>query len=217
MCILTSKKEGEVMPQSSEFSNIGRGREAPKLEGSSLPVYGEKILSFSTFTSSKDSDPRARIESWDAFCQRFSKHPIRQSKDGPAWSPSSYKKGAKRGNEGVERLHFAVIDVDDGTPFESVAARLEGFAFLAHSSFSHTSEKPKYRLILPFAEPVDPTAWSSVWTRINELMGGCNDAATKDPARLYFMPAHPAGGVHFTSSKQVKRWRWKTYLISPPL
>lgn len=49
---------------------------------------------------------------------------------------------------------------------------------------------------MPLSQPVAATEWRGVWSRINELIGRCNDESTKDPARLYYKPAHPPGTNH---------------------
>lgn len=155
-------------------------------------------FSISRFSHHFDNIPRQMSYSWDAFCKAFSVHASRRTKAGPVWSPVSYNKGETRANQGVEFVYFAVIDVDNGTPCEDVIKRFEGHAFLVHSSYSHTAALAKYRMILPLAEPVPASEWYGVWSRINEMAGGCNDASTKDPARIYYTPAHPVGDTeHF--------------------
>ena len=151
------------------------------------------------FNSAKDNAPKPASLTWAQFRVSFSEHRQQEQKDGPAWSPVSYIPRAKRGNEFVEQVYFAVIDVDNGVPLDEVLSRFEGLAYLAHSSHSHTVETPKYRVILPLAAPVAAAEWHVVWARINQLAGGCNDPATKDSSRVYYKPSHPAADkdVHF--------------------
>ena len=163
------------------------------------PKCVAKTFTVSNFKNEKDNVPKRRDLTWSEFAAIFGKHCITLSKAGtPSWSPTAYKEGSTRGNEGVTHLSMAVIDVDAGTPVEDVEHILGGYTYLIHSSYSHTTEKPKYRVILPLAEPVDASAWRGVWDRINHWLGGINDASTKDPARIYYLPScHKDAKDHF--------------------
>lgn len=156
-----------------------------------------RVFTISEFQNCKDANPKHHSHTWETFCEEFGQHKIRAVKDGPAWSPVRYAENSKRGNGNVISVCMAVIDVDDGTPHESVLNRFNGYACLVHSSFSHSSELEKYRIILPLSVSIPAQDWKQVWERINQQAGGCNDAATKDLARLYYKPTHPDGANHF--------------------
>jgi putative DNA primase/helicase len=164
-----------------------------------LPKPDAQTFVISGFTNERDNIPKLKDITWHKFAQMFGEHRVVASKAGtPSWSPTAYKEGSTRGNEGVTHLSMAVIDVDAGTPVEDVEHILGGYTYLIHSSYSHTAEKPKYRVILPLAEPVDASAWRGVWDRINHWLGGINDASTKDPARIYYLPScHKDAKDHF--------------------
>lgn len=148
-------------------------------------------FTISEFQGHQDNKPKAVCFTWPEFCHAFNKHIIRAEKNGPAWSPASFAPNGLRKNEHVEAIAFAVIDVDNGVPVEELQDKAKKYACLIHSSHSHTLEKPKYRVIIPFAKPVSKTEWPEVWARINLLVGQSNDPATKDPSRLYYKPACP--------------------------
>lgn len=163
------------------------------------PGASSQQYTVSNFRNCRDNQPRAETHTWASFCTEFKKHPERREKDGPAWSPVSFTPNGTRKNEFVDQVYFAVIDVDSGLPHQELMDRFKGFAYLVHSSYSHSPTLSKYRMILPLAEPVSATNWRLVWARINHMAGGCNDPATKDEARLYYKPAHPVGDTsHFT-------------------
>ncbi|WP_298619099.1 phage/plasmid primase, P4 family [uncultured Zoogloea sp.] len=154
------------------------------------PWCAAKTFTISAFKNEKDNVPKCRDLTWSEFAAIFGKHCITPSKAGTSsWSPTAYEGGATRKNESVTHLSMAVIDVDNGTPVEDVEHMLGGITYLIHSTYNHTVEKPKYRVILPLAEPVEASAWRGVWDRINHWLGGINDAATKDPARIYYIPS----------------------------
>jgi uncharacterized protein (DUF927 family) len=202
------RTESQVVAQSSETAATIISIDAE----STVALQQYKI---SHFNSCTDKYPKSATHTWASFCAEFKFHRPRREKDGPAWSPVSYTEGSVRGNAGVDKVYFAVIDVDSGLPPEELLVRFHGFACLIHSSYSHSAELSKYRVILPLAEPVDASEWSLIWVRINQMAGGCNDAATKDPARLYYKPAHPINtSVHFND---VQEGRFLALDDLPPL
>jgi uncharacterized protein (DUF927 family) len=147
----------------------------------------------SSYKGCKDTLPKERTLSWQEFCRGFGKHAVRNRKDGAAWSPATILPGQTRENLSVKEVSMAVIDIDDGTPYGEIAKKLDGLAFLAHSSYSHTESKNKYRVIIPLAKPVPANEWPVVWTRVNLFVDERNDPSTKDASRLYYTPAHPVG------------------------
>lgn len=158
-----------------------------------------QLLPISKFNNEKDNSPQLEFANWAQFSEKFSFHIKKSAKsDNPCWSPTIYKAGEKRGNKNVVAISMAVLDVDSGVPFESLIKQIDSYAYLIHTSFSHTKEMPKYRVILPLANQVEANEWNEVWLRINTWLGNINDPATKDASRIYFMPACPPDSTdHF--------------------
>lgn len=157
-------------------------------------------LTISLFKNVRDNGPKQHTLEWSAFCDTyFAKHQILKVKEnGPAWSPACYPAGATRLKEKVEYISCAVFDVEHHEPFEALQDKLVGCAYIAHSSYRHTPEDPRYRIVLPLVKPVDADAWDATWDRLNHWLGGINDPQTKDASRLYFLPSMPDGAEgHF--------------------
>ena len=156
-------------------------------------------FAISTYNNEFDNVPKPRNWTWPEFCQRLGKHLSRSKKSGnPMWSAAQYYPEAKRCKAGVELITMAVLDIDSGTPVDQVIAQIKGYAYLIHSTYSHTDEYPKYRVILPLVEPSEAEQWPMHWARINHWFGNINDPAVKDQSRGYFIPCRPVGGAHFT-------------------
>jgi uncharacterized protein (DUF927 family) len=187
------QQEGVIESQANE-GNITAVVTATKSRTASAP--DTRPFEISEFHNCFDNEPKPRAHTWASFCKVFGKHMVQKNKDGAAWSPASYPIGNKRGTDNVKCVSMAVIDIDDGTPVDVLLPRLSGYACLVHSSYSYKPEAQKYRLIIPFSVPVSPAEWPVVWARLNQLVGGCNDPATKDAARLYYKPAHPPKAEH---------------------
>ncbi len=174
--------------QSEESSN------ATEAVITSLPNLAGQAIAYSVFSNEKDNTPIAIHRTWADFAMRIQRHMPRKSKEGTGvFSPVTYRGGVKRGNNGVLSITMAVFDVDSGATPEAVKELLQGLAYVIHSTWSHTAKNPSYRVIVPFTTPVQKDDWGLVWQRLNLMLGGINDQATKDPARIYFLPSHPDG------------------------
>jgi uncharacterized protein (DUF927 family) len=207
MSILTQKEDGGITSQVTEVAvNMIIAVES---EASNVTDLANRILA-QKFTICRyghklDKVPKPATLTWAEFREEFSQHPVRLQKDGSAWSPVSIVKGGTRNNESVDLVYFAMLDIDTNTPYEPLLERFSDFTYLAHSSFRHTNEYHKYRVILPLAVPVPASEWETVWARFNQMVGGINDASVKDASRLYYTPGHPIGtDCHFVKENQGK-------------
>lgn len=171
----------------SESQVQHRPAETPsKEESSPWPI--------SLFKCAQDNIPKSKTDPVRAtFELLFAQHVRRGTKDGPCFSPVQYLPGTKRGNKNVAAVTALVADVDDGTPPTELTSALLDFCYIMHSSHSHTPERPKYRIIVPLRTPMTAAEFEKVWPRWNHLMGRHVDSSTKDPARLYYLPACPVG------------------------
>ena len=101
-------------------------------------------------------------------------------------------------NDNVESLTALVYDFDHATLDEMAAllSAFEDYEYACNSSWRHTPEAPRFRLVLPLAEPVSPAAHRSLWQQYADLAiarsGAHPDPKCKDPAHRYYWPsAHP--------------------------
>jgi hypothetical protein len=80
------------------------------------------------------------------------------------------------------------LDVDDNLSIEQATAKLKerGYKYGLYTSFNHTAEKPKFRVILELAEPItNESTYRATWESLHRDFLGI-DASCKDTARLYF-------------------------------
>jgi putative DNA primase/helicase len=164
----------------------------------------EVDISFASFGNTTDTQPKMTTCSLSAFLKLFLEHAvIADKRSGNLWSPTVYAGDASRKSANVQAITALVLDVDDGTPLSVLESKLNQFRYVVHTSYSHTQEHPKYRIVLPLATPVDSKEWSTVWLRLNLLVDGHADQATKDPARMYFLPSKRIGAVgHFADQHE---------------
>jgi len=150
------------------------------------------------YRGARDNEPKPRT--WDALemCRALGVHKswTRPKITAPAWSPVTMKPGAKRrAKSNVESISMLVFDCDAGDPLEVLEALGDDYIRIGHTSWSHSAETPKARLVFPFrpAWPCPAAEWSAVWgagARWAAQHGVTIDPAVKDPSRLYFGPYH---------------------------
>lgn len=142
--------------------------------------------------SESDNKPIGKVLEKDKFIELLTQHKVRAKKSGPGFIPAVFTPGTGRKNANVEQLTALVLDVDDGTPYETLLEKVRPFEHVYYTSHSHHPEHPKYRIVIFLDKPIPAAEWPFFWQRAANHFGHL-DPATKDASRLYFLPAHPAG------------------------
>ena len=146
-----------------------------------------------TFSSVKSVQPAPVAGGWDGLRSLLSAHAERENKfDGFLWSPVTYRPNRTRSLNGVESVSCFVADLD-GESLSAVLPRLEGFAFHAYTTWSHTPESEHWHLVIPLSDPVESWRWRSVWARMHADLGIVGDPSCCDASRIYFAPQHANG------------------------
>ncbi|MBO0726213.1 MAG: hypothetical protein J2P52_11480, partial [Blastocatellia bacterium] len=116
---------------------------------------------YSTFTGKIDTTPCEISETWPQIIQRLSKPAIRANKDGPLWSPATFKP-ARRKKENVKEVSLLVLDIDGGMTIDQADAKLrelgaQACVYTTHSHQRITPDHPKaedyFRIVLALADP----------------------------------------------------------------
>ncbi|MEM1179897.1 MAG: hypothetical protein AAGM22_16230 [Acidobacteriota bacterium] len=159
-----------------------------KADGYAPGKYGSRLA---------QAQRRAELEGDAGAAEREFRHLIREVKAAPKrelrlWSPTLYPAGAKRGGERVAHLSCLVLDYDVGLHIGEAAERFEEFFHIVHTTWSHTPDHPKFRLILPLAEPVHPADWRRVYTWAEDRSGRAVDPTGKSLGTTFALPAVPA-------------------------
>ena len=119
-------------------------------------------------------------------------------KDGPAWIPCSLvEPRAGRTQANMDQAYLLVLDIDTGMSLADVKSRIDGYEAVIHSSFSHSPEKPKWRVVLPLAASVPAGKIGEVFDHFQVMFDGKLDTACgHDSARMFYLPACPADAEH---------------------
>jgi len=133
----------------------------------------------------------------DAAARTTWEHLVTDAKGAPKrdlrlWAPCHYPANAKRGGDEVIHLSCLVLDYDKGLAFEEAQAVWMDWFHLAHSTWSHTPETPKFRIVLPLAGPVAASEWRGVWEWAATLTGPWIDPAMKGRGVTFALPTSPS-------------------------
>jgi len=115
----------------------------------------------------------------------------------PGWSPATFADD-RRGRDHVEQVTALVLDYDAGDPLKALAACWP-FLGLLHTTPSHTAHFARCRVIVLLSRAVTPAEHLKIarWalTRASAAGHTLDEKATKDAARLWFVPACPPGEI----------------------
>jgi len=137
--------------------------------------------------------PKPLAQSWAHLSSQLLVSKETRKKDRRAlWSPVIYAPGTTRANRNVEAVTCLVVDMD-GEAFDH--ARLDGLEYMAYTTWSHRPNDEHWHLVVPLKDPVPADRWAEVWTSLHERINVVGDPATKDPARIFYLPQHPQGST----------------------
>lgn len=120
------------------------------------------------------------------------------AKNGPALMPYHYKddltfkedvNGKKqRDNHRITHWSMLQLDIESNTSVDEIHAVLAQFEYVLWPTISHKPEDPRYRVLLPLATPLKPSAAVELMLRIDAHLPDRNDITKKtqaiDPAGL---------------------------------
>lgn len=150
------------------------------------------------FRNLLDRRPQRLTRSWSEMCRNLTTfRETAEKTECPLWSPVEYAPGARRGNAGVVSLSWLVLDYDDGRRLREARTTWKDWPHIIHTSYSHSSDHHKFRVCVPLESPVPAEAWPRVWRWAEERTGKAIDKHCKDPARMFYVPAHPPEGEHW--------------------
>ena len=211
-----------VCRQEAQVTPIHKGL-GPKGDLSAGPVgatpamsqssnLAELNLTLCVVTGCKDSNLIQKESSWGDLVKLITEGPLtkgemtlseylaatdkerKAEKDGMAWIPCSAIDPAGKREQANMNLAFAmVLDIDTGVALEDVVAKMAGYEYVLHSSYSHSPEKPKWRVVIPFQAPIPARDLPRVFDVFQTRFGGALDNhCGQDFARMYYLPACPS-------------------------
>jgi len=111
----------------------------------------------------------------------------------PGWSAAWFEDD-RRTNAAVRFITALVLDYDGGTSIEQAVTLWEPYEGFLHTTPSHQQDPQvdRFRVVLPLTRAVSASEYSGLWAWAHahaKAEGQRLDEATKDPARLWYLPA----------------------------
>ena len=126
-------------------------------------------------TSKSHTGPvEADLVTWTFLCERLDKV-LPGVKEGPGYVAANLPDGRRTNNQ-VIKTSLLVFDIDNKANTVTQASlekvvRDNGYKAILHSTYSHTPENPRFRLILAISKPIEPDDHKSVLTHVSQKLG----------------------------------------------
>ena len=168
-CARIEQALGQVQDPNATGERVGTLRDA----GAQARARGENA----------DAAMRARCEELKHYARKDAKKDLR------LWSPTKYRDDCReRGTEGVTHLSCLVLDYDSGVRIPEARSVFSEFFHLFHTTWSHSEEHPKFRIVLPLALPCPVACFEELWTWAHARAAGEFDSALSGVASTYALP-----------------------------
>jgi len=111
-----------------------------------------------------------------------------RKEDQPQWTLASFEGNYRSGDRFTE-AHGLMLDFDDGNVTrEAIQKAFAQWAFVAHTSWSHTKEAPRWRVMLPLTRAVKEDEYRLLWGWAGKQLGGLDEGDAGTPAKAYYLP-----------------------------
>jgi hypothetical protein len=147
-----------------------------------------KVSIFKTLQTIK---PEEITISWHNFATDYLQYhqPLQNKDERSLWSPAIFS--GKRSNDTVIEHSVIAIDFDDGIAPRSLVKGWDemGLEYMLHQTFGCKPDHLKWRAVFPLSEPLSKRDYALKIDKIREVLcKGYDDKATRDQARMYFLP-----------------------------
>lgn len=180
-----------------------------------------------------DNLPKELELTTSQFLDFMKPRPYPKKEDVKLWIPARFNFPQRLGKH-VDYVSMLVYDVDDGLEVPQHDEILWDYEYFIFHSFSSTPEKPKWRLIIPLANPIKGEHYSLIYDQIKQVFNhkihgvppdGYEhkydfsqhlDKSCKDPNRAFYLPSY-----HYKTKPQKpiihlgERFDFK-YRVPPP-
>jgi hypothetical protein len=151
---------------------------------------------FALFSNIKSVEAKQAHKSLRSITKQLST-PIESSqKDTFLIGPYKLGPTGKRANQNIESVSALVFDIDDpkGYTFDDIIALASDYFGVLHTTWSHTEEAPRYRLIIHLKHEIAACDFTQVrdnFLFFNPELASIVDTACKDISRAYYWFSYP--------------------------
>ena len=100
-----------------------------------------------------------------------------------------------RNDENIINRNTLALDYDDITDFKglykAICKHLEGYSWAFHTTYNHTTDNPRIRLMVPINEPVSADDYRKYTQALAHQLGYKIDEGSYQPSRAMALPVRP--------------------------
>lgn len=129
--------------------------------------------------------------------------------DNQLFVPASFEMGATRSKHNVLSYSCLILDYDDGTHPNYWLQEFPEYQCIIYSSYSHSKELAKFRVVIPLDEPITVQEFSK-YRELLKFKFKDADPASFSASQAFYLPSCPEGAetiAHTRSGRPItKRW-----------
>jgi hypothetical protein len=114
-----------------------------------------------------------------------------------------------RCKENVVSLHGLVLDVDNNMTIEQAQTMLDGCAYALYTTFSHSSAKDKFRVVIPFSQPLLNADIAGRMESIKETFPGVDNASFSVSQCFYFHSGNNDCYTHIAQGEMINPYNFE--------
>lgn len=141
-----------------------------------------------------------QVDTWADFrheVESFTTLIFEHKAQAPLLSPAFYIGEQRRKNVNVSGWEYLALDIDgneDCLTYKAMKDALDvvGYKYIMYTTASHSDDRHKYRVLIPFDGVVLPHQMAQVWQGAYIMFNEMSDPQCKDRSRAYYVPwAYP--------------------------
>lgn len=127
---------------------------------------------------------------------------VSETKDVNLFGPYRFGNEKTRANRNIEAVSALVFDIDNaqGKSFEEIIELVNTFSGVIHTTWSHTTTEPRYRVCLALTDEVEADNYAAVrenFLEFNSELREIIDPACSDISRAYYVFSYPPENAAF--------------------
>jgi P4 family phage/plasmid primase-like protien len=148
-------------------------------------------IALNVFKRKTDINPQAETHDWSTLITVLTTHKASETKDSEAVGFYELKPQTSRATHNVISIHCVALDFDQCVDYEALRSSIGGYECVFHTTYSHASDCPNGRLVMPLSRPATPEEWPDVWRGAYLLTNELADKQTSDASRIFYLPRCP--------------------------
>jgi len=168
-----------------------------------MPVPDARTLSWSRARTKTSANwPAVHEQPWSQFVRWLELDKPATTKEVRPYVGGTFHNG-RRSIRTVEQRFFLTLDADYADvdfPLD-VADILDGVPYVIHTTWRHTFEAHRYRLVIPLSRGIEPNEYKELaWTVMNRLDGKRFDVTTAQAERFMWSPSTADAATYYWES-----------------